>query len=185
MRPSRWLGFASLVLLPAVLAAQPATTSSSNPLSDVYRNTAARYAKNLVSAFELMPADKYGFKPTPAQLSFGFVAHHLAQANYALCGAFGGMTGPTLPKRDGSEPKDSLVSTLKDSFAFCDQAMATVNDGNLADSVQMFRTTRPRAAAVLGYVVDLVDHYSQLAIYMRLNGELPPTARNRSSGGGR
>lgn len=182
MRPSRWSALAALWFLPAALAAQPATQSA-NPLSDTYRSTADRYAKNIVSAFELMPADKYGFKPTPAQLSFGFVAHHLAQANYALCGAFGGMTGPTLPKRDGSEPKDSLVATLKESFAFCDSAMAKVTDANLAEPIQVFRATRPRDAAVLGYVVDLVDHYSQLAIYMRLNGELPPSARNRSGGG--
>ena len=166
----------SLVALPLTLAAQQ-SGSSANPISDTYKTTASRYATNIVAAFEQMPADKYAFKPTPAQLGFGFVAHHVAQANYFLCSAFGGMTAPSLPERDGSEPKDTLVATLKESFAFCDQAMAKVTDANLAEPVQVGRGSRPRAAAVLGYVVDLVDHYSQLAIYMRLNDVLPPTAK--------
>ena len=32
---------------------------------------------------------------------------------------------------------------------------------------------------VLGHVIDMADHYSQLANYMRLNNMLPPTARPR------
>jgi hypothetical protein len=32
---------------------------------------------------------------------------------------------------------------------------------------------------VLGHVIDMADHYSQIANYMRLNGMLPPTALNR------
>ena len=37
----------------------------------------------------------------------------------------------------------------------------------------------PRAQMVLWHVVDMADHYSQLANYMRLNGILPPTALPR------
>jgi hypothetical protein len=33
----------------------------------------------------------------------------------------------------------------------------------------------------LGHALDLADHYSQLANYMRLNGILPPTALPRPS----
>jgi hypothetical protein len=36
-----------------------------------------------------------------------------------------------------------------------------------------------RAQRVVGHIIDLVDHYSQIAIYMRLNGMLPPTALPR------
>jgi len=37
----------------------------------------------------------------------------------------------------------------------------------------------PRAQMVLGHVIDMADHYSQLANYMRLNDMLPPTALPR------
>jgi hypothetical protein len=36
-----------------------------------------------------------------------------------------------------------------------------------------------RARYVLIYVTDLVDHYSQIANYMRLNGLVPPSALPR------
>jgi hypothetical protein len=39
--------------------------------------------------------------------------------------------------------------------------------------------TVTRASMVLGHVVDMADHYSQLANYMRLNDILPPTALPR------
>jgi len=41
---------------------------------------------------------------------------------------------------------------------------------------------RVRAGMVLGHAMDLADHYSQLANYMRLNGMLPPTALPRKGG---
>jgi hypothetical protein len=34
-----------------------------------------------------------------------------------------------------------------------------------------------RALAMFIYIDDLADHYSQVANYMRLNGMLPPSAR--------
>jgi hypothetical protein len=44
--------------------------------------------------------------------------------------------------------------------------------------------TITRAAMVLGHVIDMADHYSQLANYMRLNNILPPTALPRPQRGG-
>jgi len=63
-----------------------------------------------------------------------------------------------------------------------------VTDANLADAVTMSfggqsRTTT-RAAMVLGHALDLADHYSQIANYMRLNNMLPPTALPRPGRGG-
>jgi len=39
--------------------------------------------------------------------------------------------------------------------------------------------TVARAGMVLGHALDLADHYSQLANYMRLNNLIPPTALPR------
>ena len=36
-----------------------------------------------------------------------------------------------------------------------------------------------RASMVLGHALDMADHYSQIANYMRLNNMLPPTALPR------
>src|SRR6266566_4141907 len=99
----------ALCAAPAVGAAQQ------NPVADAFRAMEQRHAKNITDAAEEMPADKYGFKPTPAQLG---------------------------------------------------------------DSVPFFGGRKvTRGVAVLVTVADWADHYSQLAIYLRLNGHLPPTAR--------
>ena len=64
--------------LPTVIAAQ-------NPVSNGIRALAQRQTKNIVDAAEEMPADKYGYKPTPAQMSFGKVVVHLIlEGNYEL-----------------------------------------------------------------------------------------------------
>ena len=41
-----------------------------------------------------MPAEKYGFKPTAAQMSFGDVMVHLAEGNDYLCSAITGVAAP-------------------------------------------------------------------------------------------
>ena len=77
-------------------------------------------------------------------------------------------------------PKDTLVARLKASLAFCDEALGQVDDGKLADLVPVgppaAGRTVVRARYVLGFVTDLVDHYSQMANYMRLMSMVPPSA---------
>jgi len=79
--------------------------------------------------------------------------------------------------------KDKLVTKLKASFAFCQDALAQLEDSKLTDQVTLtFRGNArqfPRISMVLGHALDLADHYSQLANYMRLNGMLPPSALPR------
>jgi len=126
-----------------------------------------------------MPADKYGFKPTPAQMSFGdVVAHLIHEGNDYLCSASSGQKAPERPKFSGTDPKDKLVAGLKDSFQFCATALAAMQDAQLGDSIQFFGgRMATRGVATLITVADWADHYSQMAIYLRLNGLLPPTAK--------
>ena len=80
-------------------------------------------------------------------------------------------------------PKAQLMASLNDSFTFCEQAFNQLDDAKLADQITITfgnnSRTVTRAGMVLGHVVDMADHYSQLANYMRLNGLLPPTALPR------
>jgi uncharacterized damage-inducible protein DinB len=158
-----------------------AAAQQSTPVADAMRSAAARAGRNLVAAAEVMPAAKYGFKPTPAQMSFGDVIEHLAQGNDYLCGTIGG-TKP--PKRDEVKPaagKAKLVDRLKETFGFCESALAKVDDSNLSGKVPFFGEREiTRAEAMFATVDDWADHYSQLANYLRLNGHLPPTAKKKA-----
>jgi uncharacterized damage-inducible protein DinB len=153
------------------------TLAQSSPVAQAFRNDAMQNEKKLVAAAETMPADKYGFKPTPPQMSFGEVVAHLAGGNDLFCGTLTGMKPPTRTKVAPTDSKDVLVARLKETFQFCDQALSKLDDSNLAEELPMFGSKMSRAAVMTMVTADWADHYSQAAIYLRLNGELPPTAK--------
>jgi DinB superfamily len=177
MRPTLTTMLLAVCLVPVAPAAR-----AQNPVTNGFRAIVARQAKNIMDAADAMPADKYGFKPTPAQMSFGdVVAHLIADGNDYLCGAASGQKAPARGTFAGTDPKDKLVAGLKDSFQFCQTAAAQMQDAQLGDSTEFFGGHKvTRAIATLITVADWADHYSQMAIYLRLNGLLPPTAKKAS-----
>jgi hypothetical protein len=137
-----------------------------------------RVARNLIAAAEAMPADKYNYRPTPAQMSFAQIQVHLAnEGNDILCGKTAGIEAPKRTAVDTTATKEQLVARLRETFQFCEQAFAKMDDSKLAEPISMFGMTLSRASAILITVGDWADHYSQDANYLRLNGVLPPTAR--------
>jgi hypothetical protein len=147
------------------------------PVSDALRSDVARAAKNLVAAAEEMPADKYGYKPTPAQMSVGDIVSHLAGGNDFLCSSISGVAAPKRAELAKGAAKDKLVARLKESFQFCESALAKLDDSGLGAQVPWFEGKATRAEVILAASADWADHYSQLANYLRLNGLLPPTAK--------
>jgi len=180
------------VAAPIALAAQqPAPAGPpANPITTSFKGRITNLHRNLQQAFDSIPASKFSYKPTAAQMSIGNIAQHLANDNYFFCNNFGAVKG-TRPAADTTTadsvkatwPKDKLMASLKDSFAFCDQAIAQVDDTKLADQITMTfngnSRTVTRSGMLLGHAIDLADHYSQLANYMRLNNIIPPTALPR------
>lgn len=166
---------AAVALLPSIAAAQ-----SSSPVATAFNENAKQMGRNLVAAAEEMPANRYGYKPTPPQMSFGDIVVHLAQGNDFLCGTIGGTKAPTRTKIAATDSKEALVARLRETFQFCDQALAGLDDSKLGEEVPFFGgRTRSRAAVMTITTGDWADHYSQQAIYLRLNGKLPPTAKKK------
>ena len=177
-------------LLPSLAAAQApahptAPVQQANPVATAFRANAAQMAKNLTAAADEMPADKYSFKPTPAQMSFGDIVVHLSQGNDYLCGAVAGTKAPTRTKVAVTDGKPALLARLRETFQFCEQALANVDDSKLGEELPFFGgRTMSRAGVMMVTVGDWADHYSQQAIYLRLNGLLPPTAKKPAASDG-
>src|SRR5438552_16584405 len=163
----------------AVLFTVPVVaTAQGNPVADAFRDNARSSAKNLIAAAEEFPADKYSYKPTAAQMSVGDIIVHLSQGNDYLCGTIGAMKAPERTKVAGTDAKDALLARLRESFAFCDQALASLTDTNLGEQLPFFGGRKMSRAAVMTLTTgDWADHYSQYANYLRLNGMVPPTAK--------
>src|SRR3954447_3918734 len=151
-----------------------------SPVSEALRRTRERAAKNLVAAAEEMPGQKYGFKPTPAQMSFGDILVHLSEGNDFLCSAVAGTTAPKRSEIKVAAGKEKLVARLKETFQSCESALAKGDDSGLSRMVPWFGGRQvTQAQAILATAQDWADHYSQMAIYLRLNGLLPPTAKQK------
>src|ERR1700682_6234863 len=92
-RGSLFVGLAILVAAGATRAQQAAAPAANaapdlspvaNPVSGFVKAGVARYEKNMVAAAESMPAEKYGFKPSPEMNSFGHLVMHIAQSNNTI-----------------------------------------------------------------------------------------------------
>jgi hypothetical protein len=174
---------AMIPMLGLFLQAPPPFKASTSPVSDALRNSLAMASKNLVGSAESMPADKYSFHPTPAQMTFAQLVVHIVQTNIALCSGISGTTAPVTPaelqKMSATDTKEALVASITRSFGYCTDALAKVDDSRLAEEVSMFG--RPgglsRAAAIVVLAADWADHYATAASYLRLNDILPPSAQ--------
>jgi len=161
------------IIVPSAASAQStAPRDSLDGVMVVYQTIGDVFGSRLVAAFDSIPASRYDYRPTPPQQTVGYIAQHLEHANYNLCGQFGTLRHVNTSKDSLSDsvkarwPKDTLVSRLVASLDFCAKAMEGLQ--------------RPQSAqltsALVSFVTDLAEHYSQLAGYMRVMGMVPPTA---------
>ena len=155
----------------------PSSAATANPIMTTVRQMEGRFAKNLTGAADLMPAAKYNFRPTPDQITFAHLVAHSTEANNVFCSAVGGEKSPEA-KVSENDTKEVLTKALKDSFAFCEQALAKADDSSLGQTVTLFEgQTGTRGSGVLRMVAAWSDHYSAAAMYLRLNDLLPPSAQ--------
>jgi len=167
-----------LALTAAMLgqSSTPAATTS-NPVVSTVRQLEERQSKNLIGAADEMPADKYSYHPTAEQMSFAHLVIHVIESNNSNCARIGGEQ-PHEVKLAESDSKDVLTKALKDSFADCEQVLAKADDSGLGTPVALSGgRTATRAAALIYLATGWADHYAAAAMYLRLNGLLPPSAQ--------
>ena len=176
----KYIALLALTLLaaaPLLGQGMQSSAPTANPILTTVRQMEGRYAKNLTGAADEMPAAKYNYRPTPEQNTFAHLVMHTAEANNAFCAAIGGEKAPEV-KLSEDATKEVLSKALKDSFAFCEQALGKADDSTLGQTVTLFEgQTGTRGSAVLRMVAGWADHYSAAAMYLRLNDLLPPSAQ--------
>jgi len=160
------------------LVATVVLAQDKNPVTSVVKEIMPRQQRNLVAAVEEMPADKFGYTPTEQQMTFGHLVLHIIESNNYLCSKIGELPEVKAAPLKESDGKEKLAAALKASFEFCTAALNKVDDSKLADEVELFGGRKgSRAFALIALSNDWADHYSSAAIYLRLNGLLPPTAQ--------
>jgi uncharacterized damage-inducible protein DinB len=128
-----------------------------------------------------MPADKYGFKPTPAQQSFGERTVHVATTNVYFLSLLGGnATKPTIDAKATS--KEAALKALDDSFDYGIAILKQQTDQSLLQSVASapkFMGPSSRARIIAFTAGHTWDMYGQMAVYLRLNGQVPPASQQK------
>ena len=133
---------------------------------------------------DAMPADSYNFRATPEEMSFGELMAHIAAADRSACANASGLTAPPLAsaieawtkgttKIDVS--KDSATTFLKDTFAFCAQAITEMPAGNADKVVGPANRNLTGTEWLWSYFTHTAHHRGQAEVYLRLKGIKPPS----------
>ena len=177
-----WAGLAQAQTATAPSSGAAAASSQSagpikNPVTTVLRTLQTRQQKNILGAIEAMPPDKFSYKPTPEQITFGHLVVHITESNNAMCSKIADVPAPKVDELKETDPKEKLLTAAKASFDFCSTALANADDSKLGDPMDFGRIQGPRAMAVFFLSGGWADHYGAAAMYLRLNGMVPPTAK--------
>jgi hypothetical protein len=137
-----------------------------------------------LSVAEAMPAEKYSYIPNApggkfdGVRSFAEQVKHVACANFAFFNEIEGKTPPDSCEKGGPAPaktKTELLQYLRDSFAYGNKALATINAQNSMDRVEgRYGGPDTKLGMAVIAVWHIADHYGQVVYYLRLNGVVPP-----------
>ena len=127
-----------------------------------------------------MPADKYGFRPTDAQQTFGERTVHVAGANVELLSSLGGTAVPKPVIDPKATTKEAALKALDDSFDYGIALIKEQSDQTLLQqppAPPKFLGPSSRARIIRFLVGHTWDIYGQMAVYLRLNGVVPPASQ--------
>ena len=132
---------------------------------------------------DAIPAESYNFRPNPEEMSYGQLMAHIAGVNLNACANASGLARPGLPPKIAEWSKDTqkveieketAVVFLKDSFEFCNQAVAAMTPERM-DSVQGPPARNLTGFEWLwGYFTHTAHHRGQAEVYLRVKGIKPP-----------
>jgi len=156
--------------------AQPPAVSAENPLTSWNKLAYARVKDILMRSAQKMPEENYGFKPVDTVRSYGQIVGHLADAQYLFCSIALGEKNPGLDIEHSKTTKADLIASLTAAFAYCDKAYDTMTDATGAQMIKLFGNDAPRFSALEVNNMHNLEHYGNLATYMRIKGMVPPSS---------
>jgi uncharacterized damage-inducible protein DinB len=163
------------VLLPHLAAAQSVSLQD-NVLQDW-----TRLKDTMMKIAAAMPDDKFGYRATAPERTWGEQILHVAEANIVQMGRLGAKVPP--PAYDMKETsRVAIMRTLEASFDYGVAALKEQTDQSLlaqASSTRFDRFMGPSTKArVVYYVIGHTwDIYGQMVVYLRLNGITPPASQ--------
>jgi uncharacterized damage-inducible protein DinB len=167
----------TMMMLTGALATAQTPAAPAPDYTATVRSSWNNVKRYVAASADKMPADQYGFKPSPDVRSFGELVGHLANEHYLLCAPLKGEPNP-MEKVDFEKTtaKADLVKAINESIAYCDTAYTAARDE--AKMITPFSAPRrgtPFATMLLNVTHDN-EHYGNMITYLRMKGIVPPSS---------
>ena len=174
-------------LASAQTPAPKAVASQAPSAGQVMDRSLTNLEQEFVPAAEALAEAKFAFAPTSGEFkgvkTFAEQVRHVASANYMFAAGIAGEKAPAdLGGENGPEAlktKAEIIKYLKDSFAYAHRAFASITDANATAAIPTpwGKGTTSRLGLATLTVAHGFDHYGQMAVYLRMNGVIPPASR--------
>lgn len=133
-------------------------------------------ADKMTQLAKAIPEDKFDWSPAEGVATVRGVLSHVAGANYFI----GSMLGAKVPA--GINPREvgkgankaELIAAYEASVEFAKAAVSGVSAEAMAEEVEFFGNTVPRAQMALMVADHGHEHLGQMIAYARSNGVVPP-----------
>jgi uncharacterized damage-inducible protein DinB len=162
-----WLGIGTLSLMAQTVSVQ------SEMLKDW---TGLKTTMDTIA--KAMPEDKFSYKSTPAQRDYGEQIVHIAQVNVRFLGLVG--AAAAAPRIDAKAVgKTATIKAMDDSFDYGIAILKEQTDQTILHAAAMppaFLGPSSRARMFTFLIGHTWDIYGQMAVYLRLNGVVPPAS---------
>jgi uncharacterized damage-inducible protein DinB len=151
-----------LIALPTLVIAQTAVAQTArNDAPSALRGSFNEVAGFVTRAAEMVPADKYSYRPSATVRTFGQQIAHIADAHNYYCAQAAGRSiewSDAIEK--GAADKAALVQKLKQSVDGCASAYSAT--GQLGPLISNIGHTNL--------------HYGNIITYLRMMGMVPPSS---------
>jgi uncharacterized damage-inducible protein DinB len=135
-------------------------------------------AKTYTKAYlDAMPADGYGFKPTPEIRSFAQQMLHLADANFYFASSASGKPSPigqTSAEKTIAQTKEATTKAVMDSYDFVISSLQAMTPDQLQGMAKVEGKELSKANIFGKAFEHQTHHRGQTTIYLRLKGVTPP-----------
>jgi len=135
-------------------------------------------AKAYTKAYlDALPADGYGFKPTPEIRSFAGQMLHLADANYFFTATISGKPSPMGQKsveKSVDPTKEATTKAVMDSYDFVISSLQAMTPAQMQETVSLEGHSVSKSGGFGKAFEHQTHHRGQTTIYLRLKGVTPP-----------
>ncbi|MGA3024987.1 MAG: DinB family protein [Bryobacteraceae bacterium] len=139
--------------------------------SDVFAKHWKTAGDYTMAIAEQMPAESYGFKPVPEEMSFAEQLVHIAQANsYFVSMLTGDKFADAKPT---SLDKDTVIKFVRASFDWTNAELAKLTDEEIQKSYKMEGQSMSGHEVLMLAWNHTTHHRGQLIVYLRLKGIKP------------